>query len=84
MKARPSPLSSRPKRTRVSCHAEPDTTTYAAFIEESRMKLANATNLYRKSGVAQRRDLRCAPTPSQIRPFFLPYNVTLRSSLAEK
>jgi hypothetical protein len=51
-------LSSRPERTRISCHAAPDMTTYAAFIEESRMKLASATNLYRKSGVAQWRDLR--------------------------
>jgi hypothetical protein len=37
----PSPLSSRPKRTRISCYAA----------------LAGATNLDRKSGVAQWRDL---------------------------
>src|ERR1700691_523307 len=30
----------------------------AAFSKESRMKFANATNLHRKSGVAQWRDLR--------------------------
>jgi hypothetical protein len=51
-------LSSRPERTRISCHAAPDTTTYAAFIKESRMNLASATNLNRKSGVAEWRDLR--------------------------
>jgi hypothetical protein len=45
-------LSSRPERTRISCPAAPDTTTCAAFIKESRMKLASATNLNRKSGVA--------------------------------
>src|SRR5271156_2683669 len=31
--------------------------TCAAFSKESRMKFANATNLHRKSGVAQWRDL---------------------------
>jgi hypothetical protein len=36
------------------------TSTCAAFVKESRMKFANATNLNRKSGVAQWRDLRCA------------------------
>jgi hypothetical protein len=34
-----------------------DTTAYAAFIKESRKKFTNATNLNRKSGVAQWRDL---------------------------
>jgi hypothetical protein len=34
------------------------TATCAAFSKESRMKCANATNLDRKSGVAQWRDLR--------------------------
>jgi hypothetical protein len=51
-------LSSRPERTRISCHAALDATTRAAFIKESRMKFASATNLNRKSGVAQWRDLR--------------------------
>jgi hypothetical protein len=32
--------------------AAPETTACAAFIKKSRMKLASATNLYRKSGVA--------------------------------
>jgi hypothetical protein len=41
-----------PERTRISCHAAQDATTCAAFIKESRMKFASATNLYRKSGVA--------------------------------
>jgi hypothetical protein len=45
-------LSSRPERTRISCHAALDKTTYVAFIKESRMKFASATNFYRKSGVA--------------------------------
>jgi hypothetical protein len=45
-------LSSRPERTRISCRAALDTTTCAAFIKESRMKFADATKLYRKSGVA--------------------------------
>jgi hypothetical protein len=31
-------------------YATLDTTAYAAFIKESRMNLANATKLYRKSG----------------------------------
>jgi hypothetical protein len=57
------PLSSRPKRTRISCHAALDMTTRAAFFKESRMKFANATKLNRKSGVAQRRDL-CVDAPS--------------------
>ncbi len=48
----PSPLSSRPERTRISCHAAQDTTACVAFIKESRMKFASATNFYRKSGVA--------------------------------
>jgi hypothetical protein len=45
-------LSSRPERTRISCHAALDMATCAAFIKESRMKIANATKLHRKSGVA--------------------------------
>ncbi len=51
------PLSSRPERTRISCHAVPDVAACAAFRKESRMNFANATNLDRKSGVAQWRDL---------------------------
>jgi hypothetical protein len=50
-------LSSRPKRTRVSCYAALTTAACAAFSKESRMKFANAAKLDRKSGVAQRRDL---------------------------
>ncbi len=38
-------LSSRPERTRISCHAAPDIAACAAFRKESRMKLANATGL---------------------------------------
>jgi hypothetical protein len=38
--------------------------TCAAFRKESRMKFANATNLDRKSGEAQWRDLRCASPPN--------------------
>src|ERR1700733_7458026 len=35
---------------RISCHAVLDITACAAFRKESRMKLANPTNLDRKSG----------------------------------
>jgi hypothetical protein len=52
MEASPSPLSSRPKRTRISCHAAPDKTACAPFFKERRMMFANATNFYRKSGEA--------------------------------
>jgi hypothetical protein len=48
----PTKLSSRPERTRISCHAAPNTTAYAAFIEESRMNFTNATDLNRNSGAA--------------------------------
>jgi hypothetical protein len=51
-------LSSRPERTRISCYVPPDMATRAAFVKESRMKVANATKLNRKSGVAEWRDLR--------------------------
>jgi hypothetical protein len=44
------------------------TTTCAAFRKESRMKFANATNLDRKSGVAQWRDLRFAVRCGRIPP----------------
>jgi hypothetical protein len=40
------------ERTRISCHAALDMATCAAFVKESRMKIANATKLNRKSGVA--------------------------------
>jgi hypothetical protein len=63
MEASPSPLSSRPKRTRISCHAAPDKTACAPFFKERRMMFANATNVYRKSGAAQWRDL-CVDAPS--------------------
>jgi hypothetical protein len=43
-----------PDRTRISCHASLDTAARAAFVAESSMKFANATNLNRKSGGAQR------------------------------
>jgi hypothetical protein len=44
------PLSSRPERTRISCLAEPATTTDAALRKESRTHFINATPLNRKSG----------------------------------
>ena len=66
LEAPPSPLSSRPERTRISCHAAPDRAACAALRKESRIKFVNAINLDRKSGVAQRRDLRCAPAFSQM------------------
>ena len=59
MEAPCSPLSSRPKRTRISYFALLATTTCAALRKESRMKMINATGLDRKSGGAKWRDLRC-------------------------
>jgi hypothetical protein len=53
-----SPLSSRPERTRISCYCALDRAACAPFREERRIKFANATKFYRKSGVAKRRDLR--------------------------
>jgi len=47
-----------PERTRISCHAGLDKAACAPFFKERRMMFANATNFYRKSGVAQWRDLR--------------------------
>src|SRR5208282_575506 len=41
----------------------------AAFSKESRMKLANATKLDRKSGAAEWRDLRCASPSSNSAAF---------------
>jgi hypothetical protein len=43
-------LSSRPERTRISCHAELATSTYAPLRRERRMRIANATKFDRKSG----------------------------------
>jgi hypothetical protein len=39
-----------PTEPRISYYAAPPTTTYAAFLEESRMKFADPTKLDRKSG----------------------------------
>src|ERR1700679_91921 len=50
-------LSSRPERTRISCHAALDKTTCAPIRKEGRMKYTSATNFHRKSGVAKWRDL---------------------------
>jgi hypothetical protein len=38
-------------------------TAYAAFSEESRMRLANANNLHRKSGGVEPRDLQFLLVP---------------------
>jgi hypothetical protein len=55
-------LSSRPKRTRISCHAALDKATCAPFRKEGRMKCINATKFHRKSRGAQWRDLQfCRP-----------------------
>jgi hypothetical protein len=45
-------LSSRPERTRISCHAAMDKAACAPFRKEGRMKCTNATKVNRKSGVA--------------------------------
>jgi hypothetical protein len=67
-------LSSRPERTRISCHAALDKAACAPFFKERRMMFASATNFYRKSGVAEWRDLRfllvARPSPRQNRPTF--------------
>ena len=47
-----SPLSSRPKRPRISYFALLATSTYTALRRESRMQILNATGLDRKSGGA--------------------------------
>src|SRR5271155_3143753 len=57
LEAPPSPLSSRPERTRISYFALLATTTCAALLKESRMQIIKATGLHRKSGGAQWRDL---------------------------
>jgi hypothetical protein len=62
-KSRLFPLSSRPKRTRISYFALLATTTCAVFLKENRMILINATDLYGKSGGAQWRDL-CVDAPA--------------------
>jgi hypothetical protein len=58
MEAQTLTLSSRPERTRISCHAALDRAACAAFRKESRMKIADATNLDRKSGEVEWSDLR--------------------------
>jgi hypothetical protein len=45
-------LSSRPERTRISCHAALSTATCAALGKESRLNLVNTANLNSKYGVA--------------------------------
>ena len=50
-------VSSRPERTRISCHAALDKAARAPFRKEGRMKRNNATKFHRKSGVVQWRDL---------------------------
>jgi hypothetical protein len=45
-------LSSRPERTRISCHTALDRAACAPFFKERRMMFANAANFYRKSGAA--------------------------------
>jgi hypothetical protein len=62
-------LSSRPERTQISYISTLTTARYAAFLKESRMNFFGATNLDRKSGVAEWRDLRfplgqCLQPPS--------------------
>jgi hypothetical protein len=47
-------LSSRPERTRISCHANLDIATGAAFVKESRMRIANATG--RMAGLGHEKD----------------------------
>src|ERR1700728_4603348 len=51
-------LSSRPQRTRISCHTALGDAACAPFRKERRMKFAEATKFNRKSGEAKWRDLR--------------------------
>jgi hypothetical protein len=44
------PLKPKDGLTRISCMWHRATAVYAAFIEESRMKIINANKLHRKSG----------------------------------
>jgi hypothetical protein len=86
-------LSSRLERTRISYIAVPHEATYAAF-SESRTKFAKATNLDRKSGVAQGRDLQFHSDRTQMptgdhspNPIFfeinpLPHNQRITSALS--
>ena len=63
----PSTLSSRPKRTRISCHAALDMAACAAFRKESRMKFANANNSIGNPGERSGRDLQFH-LPAQRKP----------------
>jgi len=45
-------LSSRPERTRISCHAALDKVACALFRKEGRKECTNATKVNRKFGVA--------------------------------
>jgi hypothetical protein len=58
----------RPERTRISYFAKLTTATYAALRKESRRHFINATELNRKSGVAQWRDLRFYGIPRKFAP----------------
>jgi hypothetical protein len=60
-------LSSQPERTRISYFAELTTTTDAALRKESRRNFINATELDRKSGGAEWRDLQLFSPPRRIR-----------------
>jgi hypothetical protein len=53
----PFPLSSRPKRTRISCHAAPDKTACAPFFKERRMMFANDTTYTGNPGYADNNTL---------------------------
>jgi hypothetical protein len=45
-------VSSRPKRSRISCHVTLDNAAYAHFRKEGRTKFDSATKFHWKSGVA--------------------------------
>jgi hypothetical protein len=72
-------LSSRPERTRISCHAALDMAACAAFRKESRMKFANATKFDRKSGVAQWRDLLCFSSSSHTDSSVLGFSIHFKA-----
>ena len=62
------PLSSRPKRTRISCHASLTSGTVCGFHQGKPHEARRSQPIHRKSGEAKWRDLRCALLPNESPP----------------
>jgi hypothetical protein len=73
-------LSSRPERTWISCHVAPKMATNAPFLKERRTHLINATELHRKSGGAQWRNLQFSYLPGFTLRFSCRVNETTRQA----